>query len=147
MQRSTRYGRHCWRREFLFSEDFLRETPGARIRVSLQSNPLTVWMEGIVDGYDAGTGALSFTCDLIAPGSGSITDTGWNLNITGANPISQQSDPGALTDGTGGSTDGVLVDCTSAGVADPTKVNDNIAELNTKIDALRTALLAAGVFV
>jgi hypothetical protein len=56
----------------------------------------------------------------------------------------QQSDYGALSDGTGGSTSGGLVDVTSAGLADPAKINDNFARIDAKLDAIRAVLRAHG---
>jgi hypothetical protein len=56
----------------------------------------------------------------------------------------QQSDYGALSDGTGGSTSGGLVDVTTGGLADPAKINDNFARIDAKLDAIRAVLRAHG---
>lgn len=59
-------------------------------------------------------------------------------------PISQPTRVGQLTDSTGGSADSTLVDVTTAGLADPAKVNNNFADLVAKMNAIETRLSAAG---
>lgn len=50
----------------------------------------------------------------------------------------------AITNSTGGTADGTLVDVTTIGVADPAKVNDNFTEVYTLLNAMRTAMVNLG---
>jgi len=75
------------------------------------------------------------------------TATTQKLGIWGVTPIVQPSGAGqaALTDSTGGTPASSLVDVTTAGLADPTKINNNFSSLLTLVAALRTAALNTGL--
>lgn len=51
----------------------------------------------------------------------------------------------ALTNSTGGTQDGTLVDVTTAALADPAKINDNFTDVYALLDAIRTALVNTGI--
>jgi hypothetical protein len=70
-----------------------------------------------------------------------VTNT---LGVFNHTPAAQTADSGALTDSTGGTVDGTLVDVTTATLADPVKINNNFADLAAKYDALRAHARAHG---
>jgi len=56
----------------------LAYTPGARVRIGQATQ--NIWMEGIVQSYNATSGAMGLGVDLI---NGSGTFNAWNLNLAG----------------------------------------------------------------
>ena len=50
----------------------------------------------------------------------------------------------AITNSTGGTQDGTLVDVTTTGLADPVKVNNNFTDVFALLDAIRTGLVNLG---
>lgn len=82
-----------------------------------------------------------------APALTNIGTTGGMTVMGGAvsYPDQIQPDYGALTDATGGTAGATLVDVTTLGLADPAKVNDDLASINAKLDAIRAVLQAAGL--
>jgi len=105
------------------------------------------------------------TGTVTASGSGSLIITsaydlsitaasGRNLNLGdgiskigffGAAAVVQPSAITSLTDSTGGTADNTLIDVTSAGLADPAKVNDNFADLSAKVNAILAAIRSEGL--
>lgn len=70
-----------------------------------------------------------------------VNSTG--VSLFNATPAAQPADMGALTDSTGGSVDGTLVD---VGVAfSQANVNNNFADLASKVNSIRTALRSLGI--
>lgn len=63
----------------------------------------------------------------------------------GTSVVSQQTANQALTDSTGGTPSTTLVDVTSLGLADPAKVNANIASLASRLAEIRTLLINYGL--
>jgi hypothetical protein len=71
------------------------------------------------------------------------TATSQKLGFYNATPVVQRSDAGALTDSTGGTVNGTLVD---VGVLfNQGNINDNFADCAAKINALRTAVRDLGL--
>jgi len=67
--------------------------------------------------------------------------SGLGLSFHGATPVVQATDPGALTDATGGVVDGTLT--AVVGTPDDTNINNNFADLSDKVNKLR-AIVSAG---
>lgn len=69
-------------------------------------------------------------------------DADSDYRVSGTTVVSsQQSAVGKLTDNTGGSTDGTLAAVSGSGA--DTAINNNLAELNAKLDAIIDALGAS----
>lgn len=97
-----------------------------------------------------GTVTVTDTSNIVlSTGTGTKlgTATGQKLGFWNATPIIQPAAAAqaALTDSTGGTANGTLVDVTTTAVADPAKINDNFADVVALVNALRTALVNAGI--
>lgn len=93
---------------------------------------------------------LADTMNLVlnaTTGTKIATATSQKLGFWNATPIIQpaSANQAALTNSTGGTGNGTLEDVTSTGLADPAKCNNNFTELFTLTDAIRTALINAGL--
>jgi hypothetical protein len=86
----------------------------------------------------------------IAVGTGTGTKIGTataqKLGLWNVTPIIQPAAAlqAAITNLTGGTQNGTLVDVTTLGVADPAKINDNFTDIYALLDAMRTAMVAFG---
>lgn len=69
------------------------------------------------------------------------------LGFWGVTPVVQPAgaSQAELVDSTGGTADGTLVDVETATLADPAKINANFADVVVLVNALRTALVTAGI--
>lgn len=84
-----------------------------------------------------GTGAIEVP-------SGSVNVTGGSFEVNDTQVVtSQQSAVASLTDNTGGTSDGTLA--AVSGTGDDATVNNNLAELNGKVDAILSALRSHGL--
>src|SRR5439155_13254457 len=103
------------------------------------------------------SGAITFGGGLILPDAGDIavnattgtkigTATSQKLSVWNQTPIVQPAAAGqaALTDSTGGTAASSCVDVTTAGLADPTKINANFASVLVLLLAIRTAMVNFG---
>ena len=61
----------------------------------------------------------------------------WLGSLT--NPV---SDPGALSDETGGTAGATLISVSTLGLADPTKIHNDLASLAAKVNTIRDCLRA-----
>jgi len=82
--------------------------------------------------------------------AGDLEHAGSNAGFYGTTPVAQPADTGALTDSTGGTPDGTLAAVPAVGgsgatTAQEDAINDNFAEVNAKIDALRSVLQSLGL--
>lgn len=110
----------------------------------------------IINPKEVGTGYLSVLSDLYLGAQNIQTDTTTGMKIGTATtqklalwnaaPIVQPAGAaqGAVTNSTGGTQDGTLVDVTTLGVADPAKINDNFTDIFTLLDAMRTVMVNFG---
>lgn len=75
------------------------------------------------------------------------TSVSQKIGFWNATPIVQPSsaNQAALTNSTGGSGDGTLVDVTTAMLADPVKINDNFTDIATLLNQLRLDLVSTGI--
>ncbi len=75
------------------------------------------------------------------------TGTTQKIGFWNATPIIQpaSANQAALTNSTGGTYDGTLVDVTTAAVADPAKVNSNFTDVYTLLTEIRTSLVNSGL--
>jgi hypothetical protein len=75
------------------------------------------------------------------------TATGQKLGFWNVAPVIQPAAAlqAAITNSTGGTQNGTLVDVTTLGLADPAKCNDNFTDIYALLDAMRTALVATGI--
>lgn len=103
-------------------------------------------------GDSAGGGTITLASNLItwailaSSGLKIGSATTQKIGAYNVTPVVQPASAAqaALTDSTGGTTDGVLEDVTTAGLADPAKVNNNFKEMVTLVHAMRTALVNLG---
>jgi hypothetical protein len=82
---------------------------------------------------------------LVVGGSRNVFQALWDGSVRkmlffGGTPVAQPADPGALTDGTGGSVDGTLAAMTGTYASDYANLNDDLADLAAKYNALRAGL-------
>lgn len=74
------------------------------------------------------------------------TATSQKIGLWNATPIIQpaSANQAALINSTGGTYNGTLVDVATAGIADPTKINDNFTDIHTLLNEIRTAMVNFG---
>ncbi len=96
-----------------------------------------------------GTGApggsnqqVQYNDSSVFNGTPVINVSGTQLSFFSGGLVSQQAGGSALTDSTTGSSGTTIVDCTTIGVADPSKVNDNFRRVLDQINFLTAALKA-----
>lgn len=75
------------------------------------------------------------------------TATGQKIGFWNNAPVIQPAAAlqAAITNSTGGTQNGTLVDVATAGIADPVKINDNFTDIFALLDAIRTGLVNSGI--
>lgn len=137
----------------LYIEDL---TLGTSLNYSIYTNSGSVHFGGNVDiiagaNLTMASGNVVFTNGNLSFASASGSKIGLvgsqKIGIWGVTPIIQpaSANQAILTNSTGGTYDGTLVDVTTAAVSDPAKVNSNFTDIFTLLDAMRTALVNSGI--
>ena len=87
---------------------------------------------------------VSISCDQ--NGDVDLGASGKKMSLFGVAAVIQPAGAlqAALTNSTGGSQDGTLVDVATAGLADPAKINSNFTDVYALLDAMRTAMVNLG---
>lgn len=105
-----------------------------------------------VTGLSTLTGGISLPAAAniaLATTTGTMLGTATNqlLGFWNKTPVVQPAAAlqAALTNSTGGSQDGTLVDVTTLTVADPIKCNDNFTDIYALLTEIRTALVNCGI--
>jgi hypothetical protein len=75
---------------------------------------------------------------------GALNHDGTTVGLYGTAPVAQAAAKTNLTDSTGGTVDGTLVDVTTAALADPVKINNNFADCSDRINKALTVLRDLG---
>lgn len=111
-------------------------------------------------GAGGGAGGVGGSVTLTAGGGGGgdgsvilatsggttrLKSNGTGLGLYATAPVAQAARAGQLTDSTGGTPSTTLVDVATAGIADPAKINSDIASLAAKYNALELACHNLGV--
>jgi len=133
----------------------LEYDPSNYYRMSVQSNgTTTAGPVGTAASFNfTATAGINFTGGTIVSLSVNGASGGINLGIStdyiglyGVTPVVRPAGAlqAAITNSTGGTQDGTLVDVTTVGVADPAKINDNFTDLYALVNAMRTAMVALG---
>lgn len=75
------------------------------------------------------------------------SSTSQKIGFWNATPIIQpaSTNQAALTNSTGGTYDGTLVDVATLAIADPSKINSNFTDIFTLLDAMRIAMVTSGI--